>query len=56
MMNEFNSMIIDIIDAFEEDDTKVVEKYSKKIKNLISIMKWRENLSLDFLTNIIVKI
>ena len=34
MMNEFNSMIIDIIDAFEEDDTKVARKIFKKDKKL----------------------
>ena len=33
MMNEFNSMIIDIIDI-EEDDTKVMKNIPKKIKKL----------------------
>ena len=57
ILNEFNSMIDDIIESFEEENTKIMlEKYSKKIKDLMSIIKRLENLSLNFLTHIIVKI
>ena len=56
MLNEFNSMIDDIIESFEEENTKIARKIFKKDKRLNEYNQKVENLSLNFLTHIIVKI